>query len=71
MTPARRTLAEVESDLATLDALLLPLRDFDRAEAEAPGLLDQLSALHRARDFALNAQGTTYEPVTVAPRGAA
>jgi len=47
-----RPLAEIDAALARLDAQLLPLGDFETAEAEAPGLLDRLAdddeQLHKA-----------------------
>ena len=54
MTP--RALAVLDAALARLDFRLLPLRDFDRAEAEAPGLLDEFDWLHMERCRALNEQ---------------
>lgn len=50
-----RILADVEREIAALDARLLPYRSLDR-DLVPEALLDRLRALYRERDRALNAE---------------
>ena len=58
MTPTRRSLTEIEADLAALDARLRPYGSLDDAPEE---LLDRPAELYRERDRVLNADGTEDE----------